>query len=96
MSNIVIDVQARMLKNSRAWSVAEAKARLSEVIDRALKEERSDYQKRPPGGGCRSLRRMGAPQRTGGDLADFFGTSRLRGSELQIERPSGGVRESNL
>jgi prevent-host-death family protein len=97
MTSIVIDVEAHMSKNSRPWSVAEAKARLSEVIDRALKE------------GPQPITRNGRPavvvvasaewarrSARAGTLADFFGASPLRGSELQIERPSGGVRESNL
>jgi prevent-host-death family protein len=80
-----------------AWSVAQAKARLSEVIDRALKE------------GPQAITRNGRPavvvisieewvRKTGrkDTLAEFFAASPLRGSDLEIERAQGGAREVDL
>jgi prevent-host-death family protein len=96
MTNIVILREAQMSENA-VWSVAEAKARLSEVIDRALKQ------------GPQTITRNGRPtvvvvsteewtRRTGrkGTLAEFFAASPLPGSGLEIERPPGGTREVEL
>jgi prevent-host-death family protein len=86
-----------MSENASVWSVAQAKARLSEVIDRALKQ------------GPQAITRNGRPavvvvsseewtRRTGrkGSLAEFFAASPLPGSELEIERAREGVREVEL
>jgi prevent-host-death family protein len=80
-----------------AWTVAEAKAKLSEVIDRAL------------AGGPQTITRHGRTavvlvsaeewerktKRTG-NLAEFFAESPLRGSGLKIERPEGRARKVDL
>ncbi|HEY3909766.1 MAG TPA: type II toxin-antitoxin system Phd/YefM family antitoxin [Stellaceae bacterium] len=86
-----------MSENAAVWSVAEAKARLSEVIDRALEQ------------GPQEITRNGRPavavvaseewaRRTWrkGTLAKFFAASPLPGAELEIERPQDGVREIAL
>jgi prevent-host-death family protein len=86
-----------MAENGAVWSVAEAKARLSEVIDRALKE------------GPQAITRSGRPavvvvssvewaRKTGrkGTLAEFFAASPLRGARIDLERPLGGAREVEL
>jgi prevent-host-death family protein len=80
-----------------AWSVAQAKARLSDVINRALTE------------GPQAITRNGRPAvivvsteewarkaDRKGTLADFFAASPLRGSALEIERAPGGAREIEL
>jgi prevent-host-death family protein len=90
-------VEASMDRNAPVWSVAEAKARFSEVIDRALKQ------------GPQAITRNGRPavvvvsseewaRRAGrkGTLADFFAASPLPKSGLEIERPRGGAREVDL
>ena len=90
-------VEARMSDNKTVWSVAEAKARFSEVIDRALKQ------------GPQAITRNGRPavvvvsseewgRKTGrkGTLADFFAASPLRNSGVEIERPRGAAREVDL
>ncbi len=75
------------IKTIPAWSVADAKARLSEVIDRALAS------------GPQVITRKGhevvvvvsaeewrrKTKRTG-NLAEFFAGSPLRGADIQIER----------
>lgn len=86
-----------MPEKTAAWSVAEAKARLSEVIERARNE------------GPQAITRNGRPavvmvsseewaRRIGrkGSLAEFFATSPLPGSGLEIERPKDGAREIDL
>ena len=79
------------------WTVAEAKAKLSEVIDRARKR------------GPQTVTRNGRPavvivaaeewarktKRTG-NLAEFLAASPLRGSALAIERVKDAAREIDL
>ena len=86
-----------MPESTAVWPVAEAKARLSEVIDRALKQ------------GPQAITRNGRPavvvvsseewaRRTArkGTLAEFFAASPLPGSGIEIERPQGGARKVEL
>ena len=95
MTNMVRNRRGEHVRDS--GSVAQAKARLSEVIDRALKE------------GPQEITRNGRPavvvvaieewaRKTGrkGTLAEFFAASPLRGSNLEIERAQGGAREVDL
>jgi len=94
---MVITVEAKMSEETAIWSVAQAKARFSEVVDRALKQ------------GPQAITRNGRPtvvvvsveewaRKTGrkGTLADFFAASPLRGSGLETERTQGGVRKVEL
>lgn len=79
------------------WTVAEAKAKLSQVIEHA--------QKRGPQIITRSGRRAAVvvdaeewerrTQRTG-TLADFFAVSPLRGSRLKVRRPRDRLRPRDL
>lgn len=79
------------------WTVAEAKAKFSELIDRA----RSD--------GPQTITRKGRTAvvvvateewerktRRTGNLAEFFAASPLRGSKLRFERLKGGLRKADL
>jgi prevent-host-death family protein len=80
------------------WTVAEAKARLSEVLDRAVSQ------------GPQTITRSGRitaivvsseewerKTKRVGNLAEFFAASPLRGSELEIERvPDGPRKRSRL
>ena len=80
-----------------SWSVAAAKAKFSEVIDRALSE------------GPQAITRNGRSavvvvaadewerktKRTG-SLAEFFARSPLRGSGMEIERIKDGPRKLDL
>ena len=79
--------------NGATWTVAEAKARLSEVIERACST------------GPQTVTRNGRTavvvvaaeewerktKRTC-NLAEFFASSPLRGAKLEVERPKGGLR----
>ena len=86
-----------MSEKATVWSVAQAKARLSEVIDRAREQ------------GPQTITKMAALRvvvvsieewtrktRRKDTLADFFAASPLRGSGLEIERAQGGTREVDL
>ena len=79
------------------WSVAQAKARFSEVVGRALTQ------------GPHAITRNGRPavvvvsveewaRKTGrkGTLADFFAASPLRGSGLETERTQDEARKVEL
>ena len=79
------------------WTVAEAKAKFSELIERARF------------GGPQTITRKGRTavvvvsaeewerktKRTG-NLAEFFAASSLRGSKLRVERIKGGLRKVDL
>jgi prevent-host-death family protein len=86
-----------MSEKAAVWSVAQAKARFREVVDRALKQ------------GPQAITRNGRlavvvvsveewTRKTGrkGTLAEFFAALPLRGSHLEIERAQGGAREVEL
>jgi len=81
-------------EKAAVWSVAQAKARFCEVVDRAREQ------------GPQAITRNGRPVvvvisieewsrkiRRKGTLADFFAASPLRDSGLEIERERGGARE---
>lgn len=84
-------------KRAENWPVGEAKARLSEVIDRALSE------------GPQAITRNGSlvvvlvsaeewesKTRRKGNLAEFFAASPLRNSGLKIERLKDKPRKIDL
>ncbi|MGA2590778.1 MAG: type II toxin-antitoxin system prevent-host-death family antitoxin [Bryobacteraceae bacterium] len=84
-------------KNIENWPVGAAKARLSEVIDRALSE------------GPQAITRNGSlvvvivsaeewerKTRRKGNLAEFFAASPLRNSGLKIERSKDKPRKIDL
>ena len=79
------------------WAVAEAKARFSELMERALTD------------GPQIITRKGRPTvvvvsdeewqrktRRTGNLAEFFAASPLRGSGLKLTRVKGGLRATEL
>ena len=80
-----------------SWTVAEAKAKFSELIERARS------------GGPQTITRNGRTAvvvvaaeewerktKRSGNLAEFFAASPLVGSDLKIERIKGKVREIDL
>ncbi|MPY88223.1 MAG: type II toxin-antitoxin system prevent-host-death family antitoxin [Luteitalea sp.] len=83
--------------STHIWTVAEAKAKLSEVVDRAESD------------GPQTITRRGRTavvvvcaeewerktKRTG-NLAEFFAASPLRGSKLKVRRVKGGLRKVDL
>lgn len=79
------------------WSVAAAKAKLSEVMDRA----RSEGPQLITRNGRKaamvvSVEEWERKTKREGSLVDFFARSPLRGAKLKIERIKGGVRPLDL
>ena len=80
-----------------AWTVAQAKAKFSEVIDKA----RSLGPQTITRNGRRAAVVVAADEwerksRRKGNLAEFFASSPLRRSGLKIDRLRGGVRKAEL
>jgi prevent-host-death family protein len=79
------------------WSVAEAKAKLSEVMDRARKTGPQTITRR----GRRAVVVVDAEEwdrktRRSGTLADFFAASPLRDSRLKVRRSKDRLRSADL
>lgn len=79
------------------WTVAEAKAKLSEVISRA----EADGPQTITRNGRRSVVVVAADEwekktKRTGTLAEFFAASPLRGSNLKIKRLPGRLRKTDL
>lgn len=86
-----------MNQPARAWTLADAKAHLSEVVDSALKKGPQVITRR----GRKAVVVVAAEEwerrtQRQGTLADFFAASPLRDSGLEIERPKGGSRDLDL
>jgi len=80
-----------------AWTVAEAKARFSEVIDKA----KTDGPQTITRNGRRAVVIVAADEwerktKRNGNLADFFAASPLRGSALRVKRLGGRPRKVGL
>jgi prevent-host-death family protein len=79
------------------WAVAEAKARFSEVIDRALADGPQTITRK----GQRavivvSVEEWQRKTKRKGNLAEFFAASPLRGSDLKIKRSKDEPRPIEL
>lgn len=82
---------------SQNWTVAEAKAKFSEVIDRAMSEGPQTVTRK----GRKAAVIVGAEEwerktRRIGNLAEFFASSPLRGSGLKIRRNKERPRKPDL
>jgi prevent-host-death family protein len=80
-----------------AWTVADAKAKFSEVMDRA----KSDGPQTITRNGRRAVVIVAAEEwerktRRKGNLAEFFAASPLRGSGGKVRRLPGGLRKVEL
>ena len=80
-----------------AWTVAEAKAKFSEVIDKA----KSDGPQTITRNGRRTVVVVAAEEwerktKRNGNLAEFFATSPLRGSGARVTRLRGRPRKVEL
>jgi prevent-host-death family protein len=93
----MMTTQLRKPTKAPVWTVAEAKARLSQLIERARSA------------GPQTVTRNGRPAvvvvsaeewerktKRVGTLADFLTSSPLRGAKLKVERNEGGLRDSDL
>jgi prevent-host-death family protein len=79
------------------WTVAEAKAKFSEIIDRAMSEGPQTITRK----GRTAAVVVGAAEwqrktRRAGNLAEFFAGSPLRGSELKVRRSKARPRKIRL
>jgi prevent-host-death family protein len=79
------------------WTVAEAKAKFSEVIDRAQSDGPQTITRR----GRKAAVLVAAEEwerktKRRGNLAEFFASSPLRGTGLNIKRVPGRVRKAGL
>ena len=79
------------------WTVAEAKARFSELIDRALVDGPQTITRK----GQKTVVVVSAEEwqrktKRKGNLAEFFAVSPLRGSDIKIKRPKDEPREIEL
>jgi prevent-host-death family protein len=84
-------------KHSQEWGIADAKARFSEMIERALSEGPQTITRN----GRKTVIVVAADEwarrsRRQGSLAEFFASSPLRGSGLQIDRAQDGPRDITL
>ena len=83
--------------SARAWTVAEAKAKFSEVIDKA----RADGPQAVTRNGRMAVVIVAAEEwerktKRKGNLADFFAGSPLRGSGTRVGRLAGRLRKVEL
>lgn len=83
--------------NTHIWTVAQAKAKFSKVIDKA----ESDGPQIITRNGRTTAVIVGAEEwerktRRKGTLADFFASSPLRGSDVRIKRVRGRLRKVEL
>jgi prevent-host-death family protein len=79
------------------WTVAEAKAKFSELIERA----RSEGPQTVTRNGRTAVVVVSAEEwdrktKRTGNLAEFFAASPLRKAKLKIERVKGGLRDADL
>ncbi|MGB2672221.1 MAG: type II toxin-antitoxin system Phd/YefM family antitoxin [Candidatus Acidiferrum sp.] len=79
------------------WSVAEAKAKLSEVIERAQKTGPQKITRHGKEAAIVvSAEEWSRKTKRKGNLAEFFAESPLRGSRLEVERLKDEPREIDL
>jgi prevent-host-death family protein len=81
----------------QSWTVAEAKAKFSEILERAMAEGPQTITKR----GRTAAVVVGAEEwerktQRAGNLAEFFAASPLRGSHLKIRRLKAAPRKISL
>jgi prevent-host-death family protein len=83
--------------SAQTWTVAQAKAKFSEVIDRAMSEGPQTVTRK----GRTAVVVVDAEEwnrktKRVGTLADFFAASPLRGSGLKLQLPKGRLRKIDL
>jgi len=94
---IMVSKARNEAKTTEVWTVAKAKAKLSEVIDRALSDGPQTITRK----GRKAVVLVSAEEwerktRRTGNLAEFFAESPLRGAKVQIERLEHGPRKVDL
>ena len=86
-----------LVMGSQSWTVAEAKAKFSEIIEKAMSEEPQTIARK----GRTAAVVVGAEEwqrktKRVGNLAEFFAASPLRGSGLKVRRLKERPRKTNL
>ncbi len=84
------------LSHDPTWSVAEAKAKFSEVLDQARDAPQTITRNGRPAAIVVSVEEWERRTSREGTLADFLAASPLRGSGLRAERPRGRPRDTDL
>jgi len=80
-----------------SWTVAEAKAKFSELIDRARSQgPQTVTRKGRSAVVVVSVEEWERKTRRTGNLAEFFAASPLRGAKLKVERVRRGLRTTGL
>lgn len=82
--------------SSESWTVADAKARLSEVIDRAQRDPQVITRHGKPSAVVVSAEEWARKTARKGSLAEFLLGSPLRGVELELERDRETPRDLDL
>jgi len=87
----------RILMDAQVWTVAEAKAKFSEMIERAMSEGPQTITRK----GRTAAVVVGAEEwqrktKRVGNLAEFFAASPLRGSGLKLRRLKDRARKISL
>ena len=93
----ILTIETMRELDVQAWTVAQAKAKLSEVIDRA----RADGPQTITRNGKKAVVVVSAEEwerkkARKGSLVEFFANSPLRGLDLDLERLKDGPREIDL
>lgn len=86
-----------MTETAKTWSLADAKAHLSQIVESALTKGPQMITRH----GRKAVVVVAAEEwdrkaQRKGSLAEFFAASPLRGSGLQVERPQDRPRELDL
>lgn len=93
----IVTISGRMALSDDGWTIAEAKAKFSELVDRAQSQGPQTITRN----GRKAAVIVSADEwqrkalRTG-NLAEFFAASPLRGSRAKIARLKGGLRDLDL
>lgn len=94
---IMVSKARKEAGGSEAWTVAKAKAKFSEVIERALSDGPQTITRK----GHKAVVVVSAEEwerktKRTGNLAEFFAESPLRGAKVKIERLKHGPRKVDL
>ena len=87
---------AHIKRNDEAWTVANAKARLSEVIERAQREPQMITRNGTPSVVMVSVKEWNRKTARRGSLANFLMDSPLAGSNVDAERTPDSPRDVSL
>lgn len=82
--------------DEKSWTVATAKAKLSEVIDRAQSTPQTITRNGKPSAVVVSVEEWQRKTARKGTLAEFLLTSPLRGADLDLERQHDEPRDLSL